>query len=106
MYNINKGENTLEESEVLEGLHRNLREVLDLERKGSMKHTEYTDSDVVAAALMYAHVLGNRMGLMLVDERTSIGLAQHLADSFALQVQVLTKQVANVDINAVYKKGE
>lgn len=69
-----------------------------------MKNVEYTDRDIIAATLMYAHVLGNRQLLNLMDERASIGLSQHLTESFGQTVHLLTKQIADVDVNAVYNK--
>lgn len=104
MYNVNKGENTSEESEILEPLHKCLRELLSLEQSGTGKGgMEYTDHDIVAATLLYSHIMGNRLIVNLKEEKASIGLAQHLAGTYGEAIQVLTKQMTAVDINVIYK---
>ena len=104
MYNISKGENTMEESEILEPVHKCLRELLDLEKKGKSQNYEYTDHDIVAATLLYSHILGNRLIHRLTDERASIGLSKHLGKTYGEAIQLLTKQMTNVDISVVYNE--
>jgi len=103
MYNVNKGKNTIEESEILEPLHKCLRELLSLDKSRASGKIEFTDHDIIAITLMYSHILGNRLIYNLKDEKVSIGLSQHLASSFGEAIQVLTKQMTAIDINVVYK---
>lgn len=106
MYNVSKGENTLEESETLELLHKCLREAMDLEKRGLLKNVVYTDHDVAAATLMYSHVLGNRLIHTLMDERTSIRLSQHLGKTYGEAIHLLTRQMSGVDINITYNQED
>lgn len=101
---MNTKGNMLEKSEILEPLHTCLKEVLDKEKAGGL-NIEYTDEDVIAATLMFSHVLGNRMIHLYTDERASIGLSQHLAATFGEQIQIITKQMTKVDISLIYKGG-
>lgn len=104
MYNISKGENSMEESEILEPIHTCLRELLELERKGKSQNYEFTDHDIVAATLLYSHILGNRLIHNLTDERASIGLSKHLGSTYGDAIQVLTKQMTGVDIKVMYNE--
>lgn len=102
-YNIDKGKNTLEESEILEPLHSCLRELLERDRKGKGHLIEYTDNDVVAATLMYSHILSNRLAHKLNRENSSLKLSQELATSFGISIVNLTKTMSGVDIPEFYK---
>lgn len=104
MYNISKGGNTLKESEILEPLHTCLRELIDrdLNRKGDL--IKYTDDDVVAATLLYSHILGNRLVHTLTDERVSIGMAQELARNYSNEIQNVTTSMSRVDVSNYYKE--
>jgi hypothetical protein len=96
----------LEQSEILEPLHTCLREVLQLDKDGKSSQIEYTDDDVLAASLMLAHVLGNRLMHRLVEERASIGLSRHLATTYGESIAVIAKQMSGVDINVMHKDTE
>lgn len=91
----------MDQSEILEPLHNCLREVLELDTKGKGAEIVYTDNDVLAAALMFGHVLGNRLMHKLTDEKASIGLSRHLATTYGESIAVIAKQMSGVDINSV-----
>lgn len=90
----------MEESEVLEPLHTLTRELLELEKSGMAKTLVYTDRDVTAAALVFSHVMGNRLIDTLKTEHASIGLSQHLAQTYGEAIYLLTKQMTGVDISS------
>ena len=95
----------MNKSEILEPLHTCLKEILDKEKQGGVSIV-YTDADVVAATLMYSQVLSNRLIHTLKEEHASIGLAQHLAETYGEAIHTMTKQMTMVDINVIYKTNE
>lgn len=102
-YNTNKGENTFGESEILEPLHTCLRELLERDRTGSSLDIKYTDDDVVAATLMYAHILGNRLIHNLTEEKAGIALAQELTKHYSVLINEVTLGMSKVDTSVYYK---
>lgn len=95
----------MDKSEILEPLHDCLKEILEREKHGGV-NIIYTDSDVAAATLMFSQVLGNRLVATLKEEKASIGLSQHLAQTFGEQIQVMAKQMSGVDLSVIYKGKE
>ena len=106
MYNVSKGGNTLEESEILEPLHACLRELLERERLGKSHLMEYSDDDVIATALLFSHIMGNRLVHNLTDENVSIGMSQKLAVEYGAQIQLLTLSMSGVDLSNAFKDKE
>jgi hypothetical protein len=106
VYNINKGGNTLNESEILEGVHACVRELLDVESKGNGDKLDYTDDDVIAVTLLYSLVMGNRLIKTLTDERVSIGMSKEIASNYAFQLRQLTLGMTRVDTSSYYKGTE
>lgn len=104
MYNVNKGNNSLEESEILEPLHTCLRELLELEKQGRGLNYTYTDHDVIAATLMYVTVLSNRMLHKLKDEKVSIGMATDLAKHYNALVHEVTLGMSGIDTSTFFKE--
>lgn len=86
-------------TEMLEPVHNIVRELLEIEKKGKNVPV-YTDSDVIATALLFAHVMGNRLSDKLIDERVSIGMSKHLASTYGDSIALLTKQMSSVDLNS------
>ena len=106
-YNRSKGREPLDISEVLEPLHACLRELLESDRQGKSHLIEYTDKDIAAATLIYAHVLGNRLAHNMMREKVSQGMSQHLATSYGGMIHSLTKSMAGIDINVIFNgKGK
>lgn len=89
----------------MEPLHVCLRELLERDHQGKSHLIEYTDADVVAAALMFSHVLGNRLIHNLTREKVSLGMSQHLATTYGGMIQHLTKSMTGVDVN-VFNNGK
>lgn len=104
MYNVNKGKNTFEESEILEPLHTCLRELLELEKQGRGVNNEYTDHDIIAATLMYATVLGNRMYHNLKNEKASIGMASDMSQHYTALIREVTLGMSGVDTSTFFKE--
>lgn len=104
MYNVNKGKNTLEESEILEPIHNTLRELLELEAKGKGWSAKYTDHDVIAITLLYSMVLGNRLVHQLKEEKAGLELAQSLSNHFAATIQEVSLGMSKVNVKDYYKQ--
>jgi hypothetical protein len=108
-YNRSKGIEPNEISEILEPLHACLRELLESDRRGKTHLIEYTDKDVIAASLVYSHILGNRLVHHLTKEKASLERTKLLGNSYGEAIQKLTKGMSGVDLNDYYKgkgKGE
>jgi len=103
MYNAAKGGITPDETELLEGLHSTVRECLERDRLGKTHLIEYTESDVIAVTLLYAHILGNRLIHHLTREKTGIGLANELAQHYASIINEVTLGMGRVDTSVYYK---
>lgn len=103
MYNVNKGGNTLEESEILEPIHTCLRELLEYQRAGK-SITDFTDHDVIAVTLLYSIIMGDRLVNYLKDEKIGLGAAQTLSEYFANQIQGTTFGMSQVNVKDYYKE--
>lgn len=103
MYNLNKGENTLEESEILEPVHTALREILERQRVNK-PYTGYTDHDVIAITLLYSMVMGDRLVEFLKSEKIGLEAAQVLSDHFAQVIQQTTEAMSQVNVKDYYKQ--
>lgn len=104
LYNVNKGENTFEESEILEPIHSCLRELLELEHIGKGYKARFTDHDIIAITLLYSIITGNRLVHRLVEEKVGITLSNELANHFGNIITQVTKGMTNVDMIEYYKK--
>jgi hypothetical protein len=105
-YNIDKGGNTSEESEILEPIHACLRELLERDRLGKGHLMEYTDHDVVAATLVFSHILGNRLAHKLTRENVNLDYSKELATGFGISIINLAKMMSGVDVATLYKGNE
>ena len=97
-YNISKGENTLEESEILEPLHACLREVMEYDKQKKAHLLRFTDHDIVAVTLLYSQVCGNRLGHNLASEGINEKLLREIANNFGRFIQELTLAMTRVDV--------
>ena len=93
-----------EESEILEPLHNCLRELLARDEAKKNHLIEYTDADVIAAHLMYTHIMANRFAHRSGRERLPMETVQFIAQNYAAQIRLTTKQMANLDIAEYYKR--
>lgn len=105
-YNINKGGNTLEESEILEPLHACLRELLERDRLGKTDSMRYTDHDIVAVTLMYSHVLNNVFRNRLRDTDIDDEIMIELITGFGVEIFNLTRTMSKVDLSNFYKNSK
>jgi hypothetical protein len=106
MYNINKGANTLEESEFLEPLHTCLRELLELEKQGKSLNYRWTDHDVIAATLLYATILSNALVHNLKDSNASINMAADLSQHYSALIKEVTLGMSGIDVSNYFKERE
>lgn len=97
-------EDRFEESEILEPLHHCLRELLARDEAKKSHLMEYTDADVIAVHLMYTHIMGNRFAHRSGRNRIPIETTTFLAQNFAAQIRLTTKQMAALDIAEYYKR--
>lgn len=107
MYTENNESNEKEQAEVtevLEPIHRTLKELLDMERKGLSEDIVYTDIDITAVTLLYAHVMGNRLVDKLTEEKAGIGLASELGKHFAATIAETTMGMTGVDTSKYHRK--
>lgn len=104
-YNRSSGGNTSEISEILEPLHACLKELIERDHLNKSHLIEYTDRDVVAISMMYAHILGNRLIHNLTDEKASLGLSQHLATTYGNMIHDITESMSGVDVR-VYSNSK
>lgn len=103
MYNVNKGKNTLEESEILEPIHYCLRELLERQKNGKPE-SGFTDHDVVAITLLYSIIMGDRLVEQLKEEKVGLEIAQDLSDYFAVAIQQTTLGMSKVNVRDYYKE--
>lgn len=103
MYNVNKGENTLEESEILEPVHTALREILERQRVGKPV-AGFTDHDVIAITLLYSMINGDRLVEYLKTEKIGLEAASHISEYFARQIQETTMGMTQVNVKDYYKQ--
>lgn len=94
----------MEVSEILEPVHATVKEILDRDSRGSAD-TEYTDSDVIAVALLYASVCSKRLVQTLKDEKVSLGYSQQIATNYGNMIQEITLGMTGVDVGNYYKGG-
>lgn len=97
------GNKTPDRSEILEPLHACLRELLERDKQGSSQAVKYTDNDVVAATLLFAHILGNRLVHRLSDEKVGISMAGELGKHYAALINEVTLGMSTVDTSKFYK---
>lgn len=102
MYNVNKGQNTSEESEILEPVHTCLREILERQKIGK-PITGFTDHDVIAITLLYSMINGDRLVEYLKQEKIGLEAAQLLSEHFANQVVLTTEAMSQVNVKDYYK---
>jgi hypothetical protein len=103
VYNVNKGENTLEESEILEPVHTALREILERQRLNKPV-SGFTDHDVIAITLLYSMIMGDRLVDFLKEEKIGLSAAQLQSEYFAQVIQLTTQAMTQVNVKDYYKK--
>lgn len=90
-------------SEILEPVHTCLRELLEREKKGMSQSVVYTDDDVMAAALLFTHVTGNRLVHQLTEEKVGIGMASKLAKHYSALINEITDSMSGINPATYYK---
>lgn len=105
-YNVSKGKNTLEESEILEPMHACLRELMEYDLKGKSHLLKFTDHDIIAITLLYSTILGNRFAHNLVADKASQKVTAEISHNYAKAIQNLTLGMTRVDVVGHYKERE
>lgn len=91
-------------SEILEPVHHTVAALIDQEANGKSKQEPYTDSDVIAVALLYSIVLGNRLYYIMDDQKASLSLAKTLSEHFSVVVQETTFAMSGINMKTYYKE--
>lgn len=97
-------DNTLEISEILEPLHNCLRECIERDDDAKGHLMIYTDADVVAATLMFSHVLGNRMAHKLTNMKSDQASIKKMAQDSGERIRLITKHMSGVNLAEYYKR--
>lgn len=97
-YNVSKGKNTLEESEILEPIHNCLRELMEYDKQKKAHLLQFSDHDIVAITLLYSQVCGNRLGHNFGGENITPELMKEIANNFGRLIQDLTLAMTRVDV--------
>lgn len=94
-------------TEQLEPLHALTRELTEQDRAGRPNPLTYTDNDVIAALLVFNHIMNNRLVAKLTDEKVGIGMAQTIVANYTLLTKDLVLGMTGIDSATYYKsKGE
>lgn len=84
-------------TEKLEPLHHLAEEILGDDAKGKFP-LKYTKDDIVAATVVFSHVMGAQFTHVMIDEKVPLGVSRHLAQHLGTEVQHLVKYATKVDI--------
>lgn len=106
LYNVDKGGNTSEESEILEPIHACLRELIEWDKAKKTHLIRYTDHDIVAITLLYVHILGNRIIHTLSDEKVSVTFSKEIVENYVDMVKKLTLAMSRVNVSEHFKDGK
>lgn len=87
-------------------MHRCVRELIESDMSGRSQDISYTDQDVIAATLLYTHVMNNRMIHKLVEEKVSLGYSRQVSSNYSTMINNLTKMMSDVDTKNYRKKIE
>lgn len=84
-------------TEKLESLHRLAEEIMqdDAEGKFPMK---YTKDDVLAATVVFSHVMGAQFSHYMIDEKMPIGASRHLTQHLGAEISKTVKYATTIDV--------
>lgn len=88
-------------SEILEPLHSVATELADLDEKGKGHNIEYTDLDVIAAAVTFLHVMAHRKAHEYLRRQQGVGIdeAKTEMESYGRRVAELVGEMTGVNLN-------
>ncbi len=94
-------------SEILEPLHVVAEEVSEVDRRGKAHLIEYTELDVIAATVVFTHVLANKKAhqyvqITNVEEFNRIVKEMH---DYGTRIRELVKEMSGVELDENKKKG-
>lgn len=105
-YNVSKGKNTLDESEILEPMHSCLRELVEYEMQGRGHLLEFTEHDIVAVAMLFSTVCGKKLTHDLIKSTSTPEQMKHMGNVYARLIRDITFGMTKVDVLEHYTKGE
>ena len=95
-------------TEMLEPLHNVAVEVSDIDRRGKAHLLEYTELDVVAAAVVFTHIMANKKAHSQVEITNVKDFEKVVGEmrDYGIRIRQLVKEMTGVDLNENIKKGE
>lgn len=90
-------------SEILEPVHSCLAELILREQQAKSQNMRYTDADVQAATLLYAHVLSNRYIHYLTEQNAPLTVAENTTLSYLTVIKEITMSMSQVDTSKILK---
>ena len=94
-------------SEILEPLHHVAEEVSEIDEKRKSHLIEYTELDVIAAAVVFTHVMANRKAhhyVRIAGAKDLDRVEQEMRD-YGKRIKELVKEMSNVDLDRGAKNG-
>ena len=92
----------MHQSEILEPLHRLARELIDVDARSKSHLLEYTDDDVMAAVLVFGHILINRKAHALERDGISEEEGAKVMERYGEKIHDLTLGMTGVNIQTYY----
>lgn len=77
---------------------------MEYDRVGKGHLLKFTDHDIVAIALLYSTICGNRLAHNLVKEKVSAKLATEISNNYAKSIYHLTLGMTRVDVLSHFKE--
>lgn len=105
-YNVSKGKNTLDESEILEPLHACLRELMEYDKMGKGRLLQFSDHDIIAVTLLFSTILGNRLAHNIVKKDADKTLIADVSTHYSRAIQNLTLSMTGVDVIGHFKERD
>ena len=95
-------------SEILELLHSVAEEVSELDAKKKSHLLEYTELDVIAAAVVFTHVMANRKAhqYVRIAGPKDLDRAADEMSSYGKRIKDLVNEMTNVDLDRGEENGQ
>lgn len=87
-------------SEILEPVHHVAEEIADMQERDIVHSIEYTKLDVIAATIVFSHVLANIKANQYIKDNEGKATAQMKQDMFnyGAQIHKIVKDMTGIDL--------
>lgn len=94
-------------SEILEPLHGVAEELSEVDRRGKAHLIEYTELDVIAATIVFTHILANKKAHQYVEITNAERFNQIVEEmkDYGNRIRILVKEMSGVELDENEKKG-